>query len=166
MSAVPEITPTEYVHAAKTERQSKSIVVTSPLQWVLSYSGFNPRRLKELLADRTRTGPEIGSFVVHTLLLHLVLARQPGIAKILEALHFTVQAARRPESGDLPVTLITSVVTTIRPPDDVLIESTEISGMDAFEEVVDLEAVAKIRDPFKEKLEELLKGQGEGLSAE
>jgi hypothetical protein len=44
-----------------------------------------------------------------------------------------------------------------------LIESTEVSGMDAFEEVLNLDEVAGLRNPFKERLVELLRSQGEEL---
>jgi hypothetical protein len=45
----------------------------------------------------------------------------------------------------------------------VFIQSTEISGMDEFEEVVNLESLATQKDPFKEKLVELAKEHGESL---
>ena len=53
VSAVPEITPVEYAHAARTPGQSKTIMIASPLKWVLSYGSFGPRQLRELLAERT-----------------------------------------------------------------------------------------------------------------
>ena len=46
----------------------------------------------------------------------------------------------------------------MRPPDEVLIESTEVSGMNAFEEIVQLEDVEKLRDPLKEQLLAITKG--------
>jgi hypothetical protein len=163
VSAVPEITPVEYSHTAKADHDSKTITVTSPLKWVLSYSGFTPRRLKELLADRTRTGPELHEFVLHMLLTHLVLAKQPGIVRLLEGLRFPVTTCRRPETGDLPITYVSAAVPTVRPPDDVLIESTELSGKDVFEEVVDVDAIRKLPDPYRQRLVELVKGHGEEL---
>ena len=37
-----------------------------------------------------------------------------------------------------------------------IIENTEISGTDAFEELVNIEDVARLRDPLKERLTELI----------
>jgi hypothetical protein len=164
-TSVLEMTPLEYAHVAKTERESKTVGVTCPLKWVLTYSGFAPRRLAELLADKNRTGRELEQFLLHTLVLHVVLNRQAGVTRLLEALQFPVSSSRLPGFGELPFTCISAAVGTIRPPDDVLIESTEVSGMDAFEEVLNLDEVAGLRNPFKERLVELLRGHGEEVPA-
>jgi hypothetical protein len=44
--------------------------------------------------------------------------------------------------------------------DHVLRESIEICGMDAFEEVVNLDELVALKDPFKEKLVESAKEHG------
>ncbi len=161
-SSALELTPVDYTHAAKTDAQSKAVTVTSPLKWVLSYSGFPPRRLKELFAGPT-TGSEVQQFVLHTLMLHVVLAKQTGVAKILAALRFPVTTGRLPGFGELPITFVSSIVATVRPSDDVIIESTEISGMDAFEELVNVEEILNLGDLFKEKLLEIIKSHGEDV---
>jgi hypothetical protein len=163
LSSGLEITPTEYAHAARTDRESKTVTVTSPLQWVLSFSGYAPKRLNELRAERSPTGNDVQQFVLHYLMLHAVMTRQTGVTKILEALHFPVSSGRLPALGDLPVVFITCTVATVRPPDDVIIESTEISGMDAFEEVVDVGRMLAMRDPLHERLLEIVKSQGDEL---
>jgi hypothetical protein len=162
-SSALETGAVEYAHVAKAGPDSKTILVTSPFQWVLSYAGFGPRRLKDLLGDKTRTGDGVQQFVLHTLVLHVVLGRQAGVAKVLEGLQFPVSSARRPEFGELPVACISSSIATVRPPDDVLIESTEISGTDAFEEVVNVEDIVQMRNPLRERLLELVKSHGEDL---
>src|SRR5262249_14315924 len=68
-SSVLELAPVEYSHTAKTERETKAVAVTSPLKWTLNYSGFGPRRLRELLTAKTRSLEELQEFVLHTLLL-------------------------------------------------------------------------------------------------
>lgn len=162
LSGVPEITPFEYVHQAKTASDHKAVTVTAPLKWILSYSGFAPSRLKELQAGKV-IGNEMQEFVLHNLMLHLTLNRQPGLLKILSALRFTITPGRLPECGELPIMFLTSIVPTVRPPDEVIIQNTEISGRDAFEEVVDLEQLAVLRDPFMERLEELVKQPRPGI---
>jgi hypothetical protein len=162
ISALVEITPTEYAHEAKTEKESKTVTVTSPLQWVVSYAGFGPRRAPELLADRNRMA-ELQQFVLHALMLQIVLIRQPGLVKLLGALSFPVSTGRLPGCGDLPITYLSAAVTTLRPPDDVIIESTEVSGMDAFEEVVSIDEIVQLRDPLRDRLIEIVKAHGEDL---
>ena len=150
-----EIAPVEYVHQAKTDGQSKAVAVTMPLRWVLSYSGHGPRRLRELLANPDRASNELGQTVLHTLVLHLVLNRQPGLGQLFEGLRFPASSGKLPGLGELPVVFLTAAVPTVRPPDDVIMESTEISGMDAFEEVVDPDELLRLRDPLREHLVEL-----------
>ena len=49
--------------------------------------------------------------------------------------------------------------------DGVIIESTEISGMDVFEEIVNLNDITGVREFLKEKLIEIAKDHGEELKA-
>ena len=85
----------------------------------------------------------------HALMLGAVFSRQPGVTRILEMLHFPVKTVRLPELGDLPLPCIAVSVTTIRPPDDIIIESTELSGMNVFEEVVNVEQIVGMSDPLR-----------------
>lgn len=162
LSSVPEITPLEYAHSAQMNGETKTVTVTSPLKWVLTYSGFAPKRLREILATRA-PGKEVQHFVLHTLMMHVVLGRAAGMKKILEALHFPITTGRLPGFGELPITFLTSEVATLLPPDTVIIESTEISGMDVFEEVVNLDDIIQLDDPLKQRLIEVVKSQGADL---
>lgn len=156
ISTALEMTPMEYSYEAQTERESKSVTVVSPLKWILTYSGFAPGRLKELLRDRGRAGEDVQSFVLHYLVMHVVLLKQSGVMEILDALHFPVSTGHEADFGQLPITYISSAISTVRPPDSVIIESTEISGMDVFEEIVSLDDIAALRDPLKQRLMELV----------
>jgi hypothetical protein len=152
ISSQLEMTPVEYKHTASSEKQNKTVLVTSPLKWALSYAGFSPTRLRALLADRSRKGDDLQQCLLHSLMMHSVITKQTGLNQILEALHFPLSVERSAEFGDLPICYISSSISTIRLPDAVIIESTEISGMDAFEEVVNVADVARLRDPLKERL--------------
>jgi hypothetical protein len=148
LTSVLEITPVEYAHLAKSDKESKPVTVTTPLKWTLSYAGFAPKKLRDLLADRDRSAAALQQAIVHQLVLHLVLARHTGVAKLLEALRFPLSTGKRPEFGELPIPYIASVLATVRPPDELIIESTEISGTNAFEEVVNVENLLQIGDPW------------------
>lgn len=163
VSSTLEMSPMEYAHVARTDRESKTVTVTSPLKWVLNYSGFSVPRLRDLLADRNRKSEELREYVLHYLVMHTVVTNHPGVTQILDALHFPLSTGRLPGFGELPVTYISSSISTIRPPDDVIIESTEISGMNAFEEVVNIDDIIKLRDPLRERLIELVRSHGDNL---
>ena len=155
-----EMTPVEYTHLATSGSESKTVVISQPLKWVLTYGGFGPGRLQELINSEHRTSDQLQQFVLHYLMMHTVVTRQPGLLKIMGALHFPLTIERSEPFGDLPIIYITSSISTVRPPDDLLVESTEVSGMNTFEEVVQLEDVVKIRDPLKEQLLEITSSHG------
>jgi hypothetical protein len=168
-----ELWPLEYTHAAKASAGGgKSVRVVSPLKWVIGFSGitrgdmtrtnFSPRRLRELLADRARDAEELRQLVLHYLAMHLALVRAPGVSKLLSDLHFALGSERFAEFGPLPVPCIRSEINTLRPPDDVLIDHTEIAGTDTFEEVVNTDDIAAMRDPIRDRIQELVVSHGLG----
>jgi hypothetical protein len=149
-----EITPLDYTYVAQTGSGTKNITVRSPLTWTLTYTGFAPPRLQEVLDQRVR-GDELQRFILSYLLIHLVTKHRPGVMQILEGLHFPVTTGTSPEFGELPMTRIGVGISTERPSDAVVVESAELTGMDAFEEVVNVEDIARLRDPLKERLLEI-----------
>jgi hypothetical protein len=146
-----EFAPFEYEHTAKGRKASKVIAISSPLRWILNYSGFAPARLRDSLASGDVSGSTVQEQVLHQVVLHVAM-EQKGIAPLFEALRFPVSTHHFADLGSLPVTVVSSVVPTLRPPDETIIESTEVSGSNAFEEVVDVEAIQALRDPMREKL--------------
>jgi hypothetical protein len=171
-----ELAPVEYNYAISTTAQSKTVVVTSPLKWVLTYAGFPLGRLKTLLAERAARplaqrdladsqSEELERFILHFAVLHVAVSTQPGIGQILDGLSFPLSSERAPELGDLPLLRISAPVATLRPPDEVIIESTEISGRDAFDEVVDILSIRDMRLPLKDRLIELVRSHDQSLLA-
>jgi hypothetical protein len=160
-----ELHPFEYIHAAKSVSDSKVVTVTSPLRWVLTYPGYSPAALRTLLAQRSPSSDLVQKYAVHYALLNFVIGRQPAFARTLDALRFTLTSSTVPEFGGLPVTFISAPVATLLPPDDVIIENTEISGSDVFEEVVDLDSVNAMRDPLKEQVSSIVQGFGAAMQA-
>jgi hypothetical protein len=157
-NAALEITPVDYMHVAQTESGTKSITVRSPLTWTLTYAGFAPNRLQEVLDQKIR-GDELQRFILSYLIIHLAVKHRPGVMQILEGLRFPVTNNTSPEFGDLPLTRIGVGISTERPPDSVVVESAELTGMDAFEEVVNVEDIARLPDPLKERLLEIVRLQ-------
>lgn len=155
-----ELSPMEYPYNLKVGGQTKTVSITPPFKWVLSYTEFGLGRLKQLLADPHRTDSDASRFVLHYCALHVVTSRQAAATQMLDALHFDLNSTRLPEFGDLPITCVASSVPTLRPPDEVIVESTEVSGRDAFEEVVDVEGILSLRDSFKERLVDVLRSMG------
>jgi hypothetical protein len=149
-----EITPVDYVHTAQTESGPRKITVRSPLTWTLTYGGFAPNRLQEVLDQKVR-GDELQKFILSYILISIVLKYRPGITQMLDGLHFPVTTTTAADFGELPLTRIGIGIPTLRPSDNVVVESAELTGMDAFEEVVSVDDIGRLPDPFKERLLEL-----------
>jgi len=147
-----EITPLDYIHVAQSGSDSRKIKVRCPLTWVLTYTDFPPTRLQEMLDSKGRDADELQRFVLSYLVMHLVTTSEPALMRIFEALNFPVTTSKSPQFGELPVTRIGVRISTTRPSDAVIIESAELTGMDAFEEIVNVADIAALGDPLKDRL--------------
>jgi hypothetical protein len=158
-----EITAVDTPHAIQSGSESRTIMVRSPLTWTLTYAGHAPTRLPELLKTKLRAADELNQLVLSYLLMHVVITNSPGLMQAFEALHFPITTTTLPEFGPLPITRIGVDISTTRPADSVILEVAELTGMDAFEEVVNVDDLAQLRDPLKERLLEIARQQAPEL---
>jgi hypothetical protein len=154
-----EIAPLDYVHVATSGSDTRKIKVRCPLTWVLTYTDYPPTRLQELLDSKARSIEELQRFVLNYLVLHVATTSEPGLMRVFEALHFPLTTSKSPQFGDLPITRIGIGISTSRPSDEVIIQSAELTGMDAFEEVVQVEDIMKLDDPLRKRLLETVHQQ-------
>lgn len=154
-SGALEITPVDYEHVASVGSAARTIVVRSPLTYVLSYTGWSPAKVKEIAANKMRSTDELQKAVLSYLALHVIVNEQPELVRVFDALRFPITQTSMAGLGELPITRIGLAVPTTRPSDAVLIESAELTGMDAFEELVDIDDVEALADPLHTHLREL-----------
>ena len=155
-----ELSPVEYLHSATANGQSRSVSIRQPLTWTLTYNGFTPARLRELVTARTRQPEELQQAIVSYLLMSLLTRHQPNLMKLLAALHFPVTTTTVPEFGELPITRIGINISTSRPPDSVVVESAELTGMDAFEELINVDDLSQLHSPLTDRLQEIARQHG------
>jgi hypothetical protein len=158
-----EITPLDYQHVAQSGADTRKIKVRCPLTWVLTYTDFPPTRLQELLDTKARSVEELQRFVLNYLVLHVATTSEPGLMQVFDALHFPLTTSKVPQFGELPITRIGIGISTTRPSDALVIESAELTGMDAFEEVIKVEDLSGLGDPLKERLLEIARQQAPEL---
>ncbi len=158
-----ELAPLEYVHVTDAATAGRRIVVAKPFEWVLSYSAAGPGALRDLLGNKNRDAAELQRLVLVTLVLQAVLKQLPAVASLFADLRMPLETRRVAELGELPVTVLASVIPTLRPADDVLVQSTEMTGTSTFQEVVDVERLRQLPDPFRARVAEVLAAQGESL---
>jgi len=158
-----DITPVDYPHVIGSGDDQRTITVRSPFSWSLTYSGYAPTRLPELLATRTRASDALQQFVLSHLLLRVVIDNSPGLASLCEALHFPLTTATAAATGTLPITRIGLSVNTTLPSDGVILETAALTGMDAFEEVINLDELAALGDPFRDRVYALARQHAPGV---
>jgi len=163
LSSTAEMNPVESLYTARTALEEKKVMISAPLKWIITYSGFSPARLKELLDDRNRNSKELQEFILHYLILHVVFSKQTGLTQILHALHFPVTKEYVTEFGSLPLTCICSSISTVCPPDALIIESTELSGRNVFEQIVHVDDILKMKNPLKEELIQIVRNHNPAL---
>lgn len=158
-----DVNPLEYSHTASAKGHSKRVTVTSPFRWVLSYSGFSLAELRTLLASVSPANDRLHAFVLHYITLKCQVDRQTPLTNVFKALRYKLNSTTQPEFGGLPLTCVSAPIFTVRPPDEVIIETTELTGSDKFEEVIDLDALSALTDPMKESLVDLARAHGEQI---
>jgi hypothetical protein len=150
-----EIAPYEYAHVTETGIGTRTIAIRAPMTWTLTYSGYSPSKFQELLNKKLRSSDDVLKFTLAYLILQVVITNQNGLTRLFEALRYPVSSVKLPEFGNLPITRIGPPVRTTRPPDAVIVESAEVTGMDSFEEVVKVEDLSRLKDPLGDQLLEL-----------
>lgn len=152
-AATPVPSPLEYTYTARTEQGEHSITVTSPLRWVLSYPETDPRRIRELLADdRNLVKEELAHALLQCLAMEILLEQRPGLVKLLRDLRYQVQSVELDGLGSLPTLTISSPIATQRPPDEIIIQNTQLTGIPSFEEVIEVEQIRRLEDPVRQEL--------------
>ncbi|HEV2208975.1 MAG TPA: hypothetical protein VG167_09390 [Verrucomicrobiae bacterium] len=141
------------------QAQGKLITMSSPVRWVMNYrTNYSLTQVKTALSGKETARPEyLRQFVVNALVLQLVLSRNPGLGQLFQDLRYELKTEAPSELKGLPVVTITSCLTSFRPADDLIVAATAFSGVPAFIELLDLDALQAPRDLLKEKLEDLVK---------
>jgi len=144
------VQPWEYTISA----QGTPITMTSPVKWVLAYqSSITLGKARMLLTSKDTTRPpELRQTVVNALALQLLLARYPGIIQLFLDLRFGITTEQLPEFPGLPITAMSTCLTSFRPRDELVATVTAFSGVRSFIELIDLQTVQQPRDILREKL--------------
>jgi hypothetical protein len=153
-----EIYPWEYRHEIQMGGSSKIVTITSPVRFVLSYaSGLSLSRLRQgIIGKEEQKQEDVREFVIRTCLMRLMFGKYSGISNLFRALRWEVSTETSPDLGGLRLTTLTAPLASMLPPDHLIIESTEMSGMSLFEEVVDVDALSQVHDPLVQKVEAIV----------
>jgi hypothetical protein len=152
-----EIYPWEYSYAL--DDDGRSITMTSPVRWVVSYrSGYTLSQLRKAIAAKESLRSEdVRQFLINALTLQHLLAKYPEIEQLLTDLRYQVRVEPCDGLGQLPLVSVSSCLPSFRPTDELIKTATRFSGVPAFIELVDMAALDTLRDPLRERIEEILR---------
>jgi hypothetical protein len=80
----------------------------------------------------------------------------PELKRLLEDLRYEVEIKELQDLGNLSVIVLKAPLETFLPPNDFILQVTQLSGILAFQEIVDLEAIERMTDSLKEQLKSLV----------
>lgn len=148
----------EYLHPAKSGDATEMITMTSTVRWVLCFnSNYTFAQAKAALSGKEPRRIEfLRQFVVNALVMNQVIARNPGLVRLFADLRYEIKTDFSPELGQLPLVTVTSCLPSVRPADDLLIAAASFSGVPAFIELLDLDAVRALQDPLRVRIEAML----------
>ena len=149
--------PWEYSHLVKDGQESKSLTLTSPVRWIITYkSSYSLHQFRQAVSGGgERTTRDVRQFVVNALAMVQLLKVFPKLTEVLADLHFRVVYEPLPGLGSLVFATIQACVTSQRPSDELLLMATRFSGVPAFIELIDLGSNHTFDDPLKSKFESL-----------
>lgn len=138
-----------------------TISFRSPVRWVLTYACSHD--LSWLLEARMKgeavSYEGVSPFVINSLTMWLLLGSSPGLKRLLEALGYRLSIEKQPGvAGDLPLVVLSSALPAFRPQDDLVKMVSQLSGAASFEEIVDIDSLEGMDDPFKRKIQALTAG--------
>jgi hypothetical protein len=152
-----EIYPWEYAYQVGQD-SSQLITITTPVTWALSYtSGYSLSRLRAATFGREAHRPEeIKQFIINVLTMNMLVETSPGIRQIMDDLRFPLDQEQSPELGALPFVVVRCALPAFRPQDDIIQTVTQLSGKPLFEEIIDVDAIETLEDPFRQAVRAFL----------
>ncbi len=138
--------------------QDKSVTITSSCSWTVSYhSECSLARLKAMVSGKEpKDLQDMRQAIINHLALVIFLDRFPALAQLLQDLRYSVEIKTLHDLGGLEVVTMRAPLETFLPPDDFIVQVTQLSGIPAFQEIISPEAVDNLPDPLRDSLKQLI----------
>lgn len=153
-----QLEATLYQYPLTLPGSEKTVSVTSPVRWILSFRSECPlARLRGMIAGAEPRNPdEMRQAILSHLILVVYLKQRSELGELLTDLRYRVEIRELSDLGDMPVVMVTAPLETFLPADEFILQVTQLSGISAFQEIVSSEAIGGIPDPLKNTLRSLV----------
>jgi hypothetical protein len=149
-----DVHPWEYTLQAG----DRAVTISSPVRWVMTYrSAYSLSDMRRLIirGGEVRKAAAVRHFIVNALASQIVFSQNPGAAQLFKDLRYDVIIEPGPSLGKLTLLTIALGISSFRPPDDLILSAVRLSGVPAFIELVDTEAVRQLADPLRQQVEKI-----------
>jgi hypothetical protein len=116
-----------------------------------------------LSGGQERDPNHVAAFVLRACVMALLFDKLPTLKGLFDGLRYSVEIRRSPEFGEVPLTTISAPYRSFRPSDDVVSLASGVSGGNAFEEILDLDAVRSMSDPLRDQIKSIVQNHGQTL---
>jgi len=136
----------------------KATNITAANRWILSYrSECSYNRLKAMVMGTEKRQPDdMKQSLIEHLTMVILLKHFKDLIQLFQDLRYEVAIQKLEELGGLPVVILKASIESFLPPDDFILQVTQLSGIPAFQEIIDRDAVEKIPDPLRESLQQAI----------
>jgi hypothetical protein len=136
----------------------KATNITAANRWILSYRSECPyNRLKAMVMGEEKRQPDdMKQSLIEHLTMVILLKHFKDLIQLFQDLRYEVVIQKLEDLGGLPVVILKASIESFLPPDDFILQITQLSGIPAFQEIIDLDAVEKMPDPFRETLQQAI----------
>jgi len=140
--------------------QKTTITITAATRWIISYRNECPfDRLRAMLSgDENRNPDDMKQSLLAHLIPVLFLGRFPSLVQLLRDLRYEIEIRELDDLGGLPVVVLAAPLESFLPSDDFILQVTHLSGIPAFQEIIDEDAVDRIQDMLKDELKATVAG--------
>ncbi|MBC2714100.1 MAG: hypothetical protein HF978_02220 [Desulfobacteraceae bacterium] len=137
------------------DTKDKATTIVAATRWVLSFQSECPySRLKAMVTGaETRQADDMKQALIEHLTIATVLENSKELTQLLEDLRYEMEIQTLEDLGGLPVVILKAPIQSFLPSDEFMLNVTQLSGIPAFQELVDLDALENMPDPLKEALQ-------------
>ena len=138
--------------------KAKATSITAAARWILSYKSECPHyRLKAMISGaETHQPDDIKQSLIEHLTMVLLLKHYKALTRLFQDLRYEVAIHKLDDLGGLPVVILKAPIESFLPSDDFIFQVTQLSGIAAFQEIIDLDAVENMHDPLREALQQAM----------
>jgi hypothetical protein len=137
------------------DTKDKATTIIAATRWVLAFQSECPyNRLKAMVTgEETRQADDMKQALVEHLTIAALLENSKTLIQLLADLRYEMEILKLKDLGGLPVVILTAPIQSFLPSDEFMLNITQLSGIPAFQELVDLDALENMPDPLKVALQ-------------